>query len=335
MPDILIAGIAVVDAIARPVDQFPAPGGLRFFENLTISTGGCAINAAIALSKLGVPCEVAARVGSDMLGDFVSSELHRHKLSTRLLARDEDRTTSFSFAAVGASGERSFLHTTGANAALCLDDIPLDEVRSRKFLFVAGSMLMDAMDGAQTAELLREAQRARVATLLDTVFVESAPPSEWQRRIAPALPHLDYFVPSMSEARAMSGRDDPGEAARSFQGAGARNVAIKLGARGVFLRDAAGQERTVPAFPVEHVVDSTGAGDCWTAGFLAGLATGLAATRAAASGIFFNAGQVCSAGSRVLVQEKIYDEVVERLVALAGTALVFYLVWSVSILWGR
>ena len=91
MPDILIAGIAVVDAIARPIDRFPQPGGLRFFNDLTITTGGCAINAAIALSKLGIPCEVAARVGADMLGDFVSSELHRHKLSTRLLKRDPRR----------------------------------------------------------------------------------------------------------------------------------------------------------------------------------------------------------------------------------------------------
>lgn len=275
MPDILIAGIAVVDAIARPVDQFPAPGGLRFFDNLSISTGGCAINAAIALSKLGIPADVAARVGADMLGDFISSELHKHELSTRLLKRDESRTTSFSFAAVNASGERSFLHTTGANAALCRDDIPLDEVRTRKYLFIAGSMLMDTLDGPQTADLLREAQRSRVTTLLDTVYVESAPPLEWQRRIAPALLHLDYFIPSLPEARALSGLDDPAAAAHAFQKTGAKNIAIKLGPRGVFLLDADRREQTIPAFPVEKVIDSTGAGDCWSAGLLAGLSTGL------------------------------------------------------------
>jgi sugar/nucleoside kinase (ribokinase family) len=239
-----------------------------------MATGGCAINAAIALSKLGIACDVAARVGADMLGDFVSSELHRHKLSTRLLARDAQRTTSFSFAAVGPSGERSFLHTTGANAAFCLDDVPLEEVRSRKFLFIAGSMLMDTLDGDRTAALLREAKRAGVVTLLDTVFVESAPPLEWQRRIGPALPHLDFFIPSRSEARALSGQDDPAAAARAFQKAGAKNIAIKLGHGGVFIRDGAGKEQTIAAFMVDAVVDSTGAGDCWAAGFLAGLSTG-------------------------------------------------------------
>jgi sugar/nucleoside kinase (ribokinase family) len=277
MPDILIAGIAVADAIARPIDRLPEPGGLRFFDDLAITSGGCAINAAIALARLGVAggCDVAARVGADMLGDFISSELHRHKLSTRLLARDAARTTSFSFAAVGASGERAFLHTTGANAAFCLDDIPLEEVRPRKFLLVAGSMLMDTFDGEQTAELLREARRHRVTTLLDTVFVESAGADEWQRRVGPALAHLDYFIPSFPEARALSGEEDPEAAARLFHDAGVRNTAIKLGAGGVFVREASGAEHSIPAFEVERVVDATGAGDCWAAGFVAGLSEGL------------------------------------------------------------
>ena len=297
MPDILIAGIAVVDAIARPVDRFPEPGGLRFFDELTISTGGCAVNSAIALAKLGIKCDVAARVGADMLGDFVSSELHRQNLSTRLLARDAKRTTSFSFAAVGPGGERSFLHTTGANAALCLEDIPLDEVRSRKFLFIAGSMLLDTFDGEQTEQLLREARRSGVVTLLDTVFVETAPAAEWQRRIGPALPHLDYFIPSLAEARALSGLDDPAAAARVFQKAGAKNIAIKLGSRGVFLRDAAGAERAVAAFQVDRVVDSTGAGDCWAAGFLAGLLRGVDFVGAARLGNAVAACGVQAAGA--------------------------------------
>jgi sugar/nucleoside kinase (ribokinase family) len=275
MPNILIAGIAVVDAIARPIDRFPAPGGLRFFDHLSISTGGCAVNAGIALAKLGIKSDVAARVGADMLGDFVSSELHSYGLSTRMLARDDSRTTSFSFAAVGPAGERSFLHTTGANAAFCADDVPLGEIRNHRVLFIAGSMLMDTLDGDQTAMLLKEARASAATTLLDTVFVESAPPLDWQRRIAPALPYLDYFVPSLPEARALSGSDDPAAAARAFQQAGARNIAIKLGSRGVFLRDADGREETIPAFDVERVVDTTGAGDCWSAGFLAGLSGNL------------------------------------------------------------
>jgi sugar/nucleoside kinase (ribokinase family) len=284
MHELLIIGIATVDAIARPVDAFPAPGGLRFFDDLAMTTGGCAVNCAVALARLGVPCDVAIRVGRDMLGDFVVSELTRHGVPTRLVARDPARTTSFSFAAVGSGGERSFLHTTGANAALGRADVPASELVGRAFVFVTGTMLMDTLDGDQAAALLADARAAGAKTMLDTVYVESVPPDEWRRRVLPVLPHVDYFVPSHPEANAISGLDDPDQAARAFQDHGARNVVIKLGERGVNYLDAHGHAGRVGAFPVGRVVDATGAGDCWCAGFLAGLREGLPIADAARLG---------------------------------------------------
>ncbi|MFQ5806338.1 MAG: carbohydrate kinase family protein [Phycisphaerae bacterium] len=284
MNDILIVGIATVDAIARPVDEFPRPGGLRFFEHLTISTGGCAINCSIALAKLGVPCDVIARVGMDMLGDFVLAELERYGVPGDAIARDGSTSTAFTFAAVSSTGERSFVHTTGADARLCRADVPPQRLAERKLVFVTGTMLMDSLDGEPTAELLADARAAGAATLLDTVYVESTPATEWRRRVVPALPHLDYFVPSRPEACAISGLEDLSEIARDFQARGARNVVIKLGARGAFCRDGRGRERLVPAFRVEPVVDATGAGDCWSAGFLVGLRDRLALEEAALLG---------------------------------------------------
>ena len=284
MNDILIVGIATVDAIGRPVDEFPRPGGLLFFEHLTISTGGCAINCSIALAKLGVSCDLVARVGADILGDFVVAELARHGVPGDGVVRDSSTSTAFTFAAVGSSGERSFLHTTGADARICRADVPPDRLRGRRLVFVTGAMVMDSLDGEPTAGLLSDARAAGATTLLDTVYVESASAAEWHRRIVPALPHVDYFVPSRPEARAISGLEDPSAIARDFQARGAGNVVIKLGERGAFCRDAQGQERLVPAFPVEPVVDATGAGDCWSAGFLVGLREGLPLEQAALLG---------------------------------------------------
>ena len=284
MNDILIVGIATVDAIGRPVDEFPRPGGLLFFEHLTISTGGCAINCSIALAKLGVSCDLVARVGADILGDFVVAELARHGVPGDGVVRDSSTSTAFTFAAVGSSGERSFLHTTGADARICRADVPPDRLRGRRLVFVTGAMVMDSLDGEPTAGLLSDARAAGATTLLDTVYVESASAAEWHRRIVPALPHVDYFVPSRPEARAISGLEDPSAIARDFQARGAGNVVIKLGERGAFCRDAQGQERLVPAFHVEPVVDATGAGDCWSAGFLVGLREGLPLEQAALLG---------------------------------------------------
>ncbi len=284
MPPILVIGIAVVDAIARPVDAFPAPGGLRFFDQLTFTTGGCAVNVAIALAKLGIPCDLVARVGHDPLGDFVLSELSRHSVSTASIIKDSARPTSFSFVAVPSTGERSFLHTTGANATLAPADISPALITGKTHALLTGIMLMDALDGAPAAALLASLKSAGAATILDTVYVEGLPLEHWQSRIFPALPHLDYFIPSQPEALALSGDDDVPRAARAFQRRGARNVVIKLGAQGVFCLDNDGRETIVPAFKVPNVVDATGAGDCWTAGFLAGLTQGLPLPQAARLG---------------------------------------------------
>lgn len=284
MPDILIVGIAVVDAVARTVDSFPVPGGLRFFDDLTFTTGGCAVNCSIALAKLGLGSDVVARVGADPLGDFVIAELTRNHVSPAHVVRDPGRSTSFSFVAVPSGGERAFIHTTGANATLRREDVALELLRGKRLVFVTGAMLMDALDGEPAAELLRVARAGGAVTLLDTVYVESLARRAWEKRVGPALKHLDYFIPSEPEARALSGLGDPGAAARAFRGAGARNVVIKLGAAGVLCLDEAGRETLVPAFHVPKVVDATGAGDCWAAGFIAGLREGRAFTEAARLG---------------------------------------------------
>ena len=302
MHDILIIGIATVDAIGRPIDRFPAPGGLRFFEHLTLTTGGCAVNCSIALAKLDVPCDVVIRVGADPLGDFVLAELQRHGVPTGGVIRDATTSTAFTFVAVSSDGEHAFLHTVGADGRIQRDDVSAEQLRGRKIVFVAGTMVMASLDGEPTAKLLADARQAGALTMLDTVYVESATRDEWQRAVGPALPHLDYFIPSLPEARALSGLDDPAEIARAFQNSGARNVVIKLGQRGVFLRDEQQRELHVPAVRVEQVVDATGAGDCWSAGFLIGLRDELPIEQAARLGNAVAACGIQAAGATTGVE---------------------------------
>ena len=90
--------------------------------------------------------------------------------------------------------------------------------------------------------------------------------------------------------------------ARCFQSRGARNVIIKLGARGVFCLTEDGREQLVPAFPVPRVIDTTGAGDCWSAGFLAGLLENLAMPEAARLGNAVAAQGIQAAGATAGVQ---------------------------------
>lgn len=271
MSDILVCGISVVDAIARPIDTYPAPGGLRLFDSLRWSTGGCAVNCSIALARLGHPPRLVTRVGADILGDFMKSELDRNGVDTTHVVRDPERPTSFSFVGVATGGERSFIHIKGANDALAESDVPDALLRGVRFVFITGAMLMDSLDAEPAARLLARARMAGATTLLDTVYVEGLHRTEWLRRVGPALSEVDYFIPSEAEARAIAGTSDLSAAASDFRSRGARQVVIKCGSRGVLCVDSTGSESFVPAVEVGRVVDATGAGDCWSAGFIAAL----------------------------------------------------------------
>jgi len=271
---ICVVGICTVDAVARYVDEYPPRGGLRSFDSLVFTTGGNAVNCTIALAKLGLASRVITKVGRDSSGELVLSELTRHGVDASGVIRCDDAHTPFSFVCVHRDGQRSFLHTVGTNGTLRLEEIDLDLVRGCELLLVTGAMLLPALDGRPTAELLREARGAGAVTLLDTSFVDAAAADRWRAAVTPALEHLDYFVPSRLEAAAVTGHEHPAEAARALLNGGCRSAVIKLDREGVYFQAADGSTGAVPAYRVDGVVDTTGAGDCWCAGFLAGLAMG-------------------------------------------------------------
>ena len=284
MSDIVNVGICCVDAIGQTISDYPPPGGLRLFDKLTLTTGGNALNCSIALAKMGVPCDMIVKVGGDTLGDFVIGEAKRYGINAAGVVRDSNIHTPYTFVCVMPDGQRSFFHTMGANGTFCYDDINFDIIGKAKFCFVTGTMVMKTFDGEQTTRCLQRVQQLGVKTLLDTVYVDSAPRELWNANILPCLPHLDYFVPSQPEARAITGMEKPSDMARFFQDHGCRNVVIKLDKTGAFCRDAAGNETLVASYMVENVVDTTGAGDSWCAGFLAGLREGLPMAEAALLG---------------------------------------------------
>lgn len=268
-PEVVCAGILVADVICRPVPRVPPPGSLELVDELVMRTGGCALNTAIALARAGVRTALAGRVGTDPFGDFLVAQAERERIDVRV-ARDRERGTSASVVLVSPSGERAFLHHVGANARFSLEDVPFAAFAGAKAFHLAGAFVMDAMDGAGSAEALRRARGMGMATSLDTVWDARG---RWLDLLAPALPHLDLFLPSAAEAEKLSGRKNAADAARFFLDRGVKTVAVKRGAAGALVTD--GRETIdLEAFPVA-VVDTTGAGDAFAGGFLAGLVRGL------------------------------------------------------------
>ena len=267
--DVISLGIFVVDMIGFPIDRFPEKGRLEVFDELEMHSGGCANNTAIALAKLGIDVGAMGRIGTDKFGDFVLQILDNNRVDTRAMIRDAEINTPVTFVAVASDGERSFLHYMGTNRAISEDDVDLGLIRSSKILHVAGSFVMPKLDGEPTARILRHAKEAGVMTSLDTVWDATG---KWLNTLEPCLPYVDVFLPSIEEAKQLTGFDSPPEIAKFLMDYGIQTVGLKMGKSGSYVRSAT-EEIYVPSYEVD-IVDATGAGDAYVAGFLAGIVMG-------------------------------------------------------------
>lgn len=276
MPEVTCLGILVADLVGKPIDAYPERGKLALVERMQLHSGGCAANTAVALAKLGIKTAIIGKVGSDGLGDFLISTMERNGVDPRGIRRDSEANTAASMVIVHSDGERSFIHSIGANANLTREDVDFDLLEKSKALIVAGALVMPGFDGGPTADTLQWARSRGIITAYDTVWNDD---SGWMRKLAPALPFVDYFLPSIEEARRIVNREEPREVAQALLDAGVGTVALKLGEQGCFVKSA-DIEVTVPAYAVT-AVDGTGTGDAFVAGFLTGIVRGWGIERTA------------------------------------------------------
>jgi sugar/nucleoside kinase (ribokinase family) len=266
--DVACAGMICADVISRPVDAWPERGKLATANNITMSTGGCASNASIDLARLGARSALLGRVGDDGFGSFITDMLKSEKVDTRGV-KVADTPSSVSMLTVGTDGERSVLHYVGANGVFSYDDINHVVISEAKILFIAGTLLLPALDGAGTEALLREAKETGALCCMDTAWDDSG---GWLKKIEHCLEFLDWFMPSYDEAVEMSGEKDLDRIASVFMAKGTHGVVIKLGGDGCYVRPQGERSFILPAFQGVPVVDTAGAGDAFCAGFLYGVA---------------------------------------------------------------
>ena len=268
--DVLSLGIYVVDVLGRPIDQFPEKGKLALFDELEIHTGGCANNTALALARLGISAGAMGKIGTDAFGDLILQTLTDNGVDVGGMRQDAEVSTSFTFVAIASDGERTFYHYIGANGELCEADLNWELIKTTKILHIAGALVMPRFDGAPMANVLREAKRLGITTSLDTAYDATG---KWMETLAPCLHYVDIFMPSIVEAQQLTSMSECREIAQFFRNNyNIQTIAIKMGENGSYISTPE-TELSVPAYPVD-IVDATGAGDAYVAGFLAGTIMG-------------------------------------------------------------
>ncbi|MCI0350834.1 MAG: sugar kinase, partial [Acidobacteriales bacterium] len=211
------------------------------------------------------------RVGQDVLGDIVLRDLIRLGVDVRGVAQCDAHSTSGTFILNVRGQDRRYIHCFGANAAFRGSDVNRQLLGQAKVFYVGGFLAMPAFSAEELLEVLSDAKRLGIITVLDVAIPAGLPAPLEQVELV--LGATDYFLPNEDEARMLTGLDQPAEQIERLQSGNPDcTVVITRGERGTFTKRGPVFIDS-PAFSV-NAVDKSGAGDAFSAGFITGLLEG-------------------------------------------------------------
>jgi sugar/nucleoside kinase (ribokinase family) len=275
----LVLGDIAVDIVSTL--RTPLVRGSDAPAEISLMPGGSGANVAVWLARLGQRATFVGRIGDDMFGRWLHDDLVAEGVVPALVV-DGIRRTGVIQVLVEPDGERTMAPDRGANAAWVQDEISETLVARADLLHVVGYVLLDRESRHAALAAMRYARRHAVPISLDpsshAPLRGLGPYAFWD-----LVGKVDLLLPNRHEAQALSGSQDP-EAALMALRRHVGTVVIKLDREGCIVSESDRVER-IPA-PAIQVVNATGAGDAFDAGFLAAWRSGeglRAACRAAVS----------------------------------------------------
>lgn len=275
MFDCLIAGEANVDLLVEGVLELEV-GKEKLATDLSLVLGGSSAITAFNLSQLGARVKFVAVLGRDGFGEFVSGKMQSAKVDINAVRRLEGEKTGVTIWH-SRDRERAGVTFAGTIARLRAADISPELLTSARHLHIGSYFLLTELH-PEAQELFWNAKQAGLSTSLDCNY---DPSEHWDSNIWQVLKHTDVFFPNEQEARLLTHCDDPESAARRLNEY-AQVVVVKLGKEGALIvtREECFRQ---PALATE-VVDTTGAGDSFNAGFLSQFVQGASLRACAQAG---------------------------------------------------
>jgi sugar/nucleoside kinase (ribokinase family) len=264
--DVSCVGLYILDVLGRPVNRIPPGGGVDFIEEIRLTVAGTAGGTVVDAAKLGLKCLAVGAVGDDEKADWVLLTLKKHGIDVSAMQRLKGMPTSATILNIRANGERPALHMRGASDHFSVPPRLLDKVLAAPIIHLGGTGLLKKLDGVASLRLLKEAKKRKRTVTFDLIAANAAT----ARVVEPLLPYIDYFMPSIEEARELSGRDSVEDCAAHFLDLGAGCCVFTLGGEGAYYADSDGRRLSCPAYDIP-VVDTTGCGDAFDAGYIAAI----------------------------------------------------------------
>ena len=228
--------------------------------NVKKAPGGSAANTIVALSRLGIDTSFVGLVGTDKEGELILEEFVKEGLETEI--RKEAGYTGAAIGFVDAEGERALYIYPGVNDRLGMEHIDMELINNARFLHTSSFV--------HTKQLELQCELARrIESKLS--FSPGMLCFKYELDdLAELIARSEVLFISASELKSLMLSEDYEKGATKLLNIGAKNVCVTLGERGSYIANSTGESYLIDAYPTD-VVDTTGAGDAFAAGFLYGL----------------------------------------------------------------
>ncbi|MDO4619317.1 MAG: sugar kinase [Lachnospiraceae bacterium] len=269
--EVVVVGGSHTDLQIFTVDRdlFDAPS--YSVQEMLLTVGGDSLNESTIITRLGHSVRLVSCIGDDRIAGVVLDHCKENGIDTSYVKLDPTKTTSINVGLIFKDAERVFINNrAGSIWTLCPDDINLDALAGGKILSFASIFNNPLLDGRFMVKLFKRAKEENMLICADIV---SAKNGETLEDIREGLSYIDYLFPNIEEARKLTGKEDVREIAQILLDCGVKNVVIKIGKDGCYIRNKDG-EMTVGVYKHCKPIESTGAGDNFASGFIAGLLEG-------------------------------------------------------------
>lgn len=269
MANILVIGDATVDQMYF-IDSIPELGGEVSASYAVMEPGGAGGTIAATLARLGHRVTIATRVGTGPFSKLALRHLEAFDVDLSLVQKDEALQTSSVTILITAEGQRTMISAAGASRELDASELRAEHVRDRDAVVVSAYSLIS---GPQRTYALRAIELAKAAGVRLFVDMGTGAVNALQDTLMPLLEGVEVVLMNERELFTLTGESSISDAVSGLRQRGIDQVVVKVGEMGSIVVTPERSE-LIDAFEIDHVTDSTGAGDVYTAAFVAALLEG-------------------------------------------------------------